>query len=633
MRNKYYNDAIVGNEKLKVTFTDKGELVRLIYGTIDFKQFIETYHVGVKVNNSALIYLHDDINNSYKQEYIEDTNIVVTNIYNSYFKLKVVQKDFVPLKDNVLIKEYTLINENNIDLNINMLAYSKAYSNLNNDTCGYIKNDALLQYNHDYTICTFSKNKILSAQINGSLESFPTGKVWGKDYVGMSPDSAISYELGVIKPGEEVKFVLYVMVNDNSNKALIRELDQEIDRIKKLELQKVEEDTIKYWQKFIKEHDKLKINKSDLSYKIKKIYNRSILLFPLLSNSETGGISAGFEVDEFKSKCGRYSFCWPRDAAFITEALDIVGMEEQTEKFYSVFCKMTQNKNGMWEQRFYTDGRLAPSWGYQIDETASVVFGAYAHYKTTKDKKFLKDNLKMFEGAISFLQKYVDDLMAEEQKMPKSYNLWEENEGVALYSMASVYAAFSAMHRIYTALQQMMLNNKGTIDYTNKQLKMLEKYSTIVREYSEKAFYDESKKSYVRNLEDGKMDSSMLGAIIPCKMFKLDDERVKNTIERINMTLRTYTGGYLRYEGDHYMNGKYPWPIATLWMAWYYLEAGENDKALECFNFVVNSCSELGYLGEQVDNETMKPVWVIGLTWSHAMFLITLNKLIQKGLI
>ena len=81
MRNKYYNDAIVGNEKLKVTFTDKGELVRLIYGTIDFKQFIETYHVGVKVNNSALIYLHDDINNSYKQEYIEDTNIVVTNIY------------------------------------------------------------------------------------------------------------------------------------------------------------------------------------------------------------------------------------------------------------------------------------------------------------------------------------------------------------------------------------------------------------------------------------------------------------------------------------------------------------------------------------------------------------------------
>ena len=633
MRNKYYNEAVVGNEKLKVTYTRNGELLRLIYGTIDFKQFIETYHVGLKVNDSALIYLHEDINNSYSQEYIEDTNILVTNIYNSYFKLKVVQKDFVPLKDNVLVKEYTLINENNIDLNVDLLAYSKAYNNLNNDTCGYVKNDILIQYNHDYSICTFSKNKISSVQINGSKETFPTGKVWGKDYVGMSSDSAISYELGVLKPGEETKIVLYVYVNDNSKKGVIRELEQEVDRIKKLDTQKLEEDTIKYWQKFVKEHDKLKINKSDLSYKIKKIYNRSILFFPLLSNSETGGISAGFEVDEFKTKCGRYSYCWPRDAAFITEALDIVGMEEQTEKFYSVFCKMTQNKNGMWEQRFYTDGRLAPSWGYQIDETASVVFGAYAHYKVTKDKKFLKDNLKMFESAISFIQKYVDDLLSESPKMPKSYNLWEENEGVALYSMASVYAAFNAMHRIYTALQQMMLNNKGTVDYINKQLKMLEKYSALVLEYSEEKFYDENRKSYVRNLEDGKMDSSILGAIVPCKMLKLDDEKVRNTIERINMTLRTYTGGYLRYEGDHYMDGKYPWPIATLWMAWYYLEVGEYDNALECFNFVVNSASNLGYLGEQVNNETMQPAWVFGLTWSHAMFLITLEKLIGKELL
>lgn len=176
MRNKYYNEAVVGNEKLKVTYTRNGELLRLIYGTIDFKQFIETYHVGLKVNDSALIYLHEDINNSYSQEYIEDTNILVTNIYNSYFKLKVVQKDFVPLKDNVLVKEYTLINENNIDLNVDLLAYSKAYTNLNNDTCGYVKNDILIQYNHDYSICTFSKNKISSVQINGSKETFPTDR-------------------------------------------------------------------------------------------------------------------------------------------------------------------------------------------------------------------------------------------------------------------------------------------------------------------------------------------------------------------------------------------------------------------------------------------------------------------------
>jgi len=68
------------------------------------------------------------------------------------------------------------------------------------------------------------------------------------------------------------------------------------------------------------------------------------------------------EVDEYKTKCGRYSYCWPRDAVFITKALDILGMTKETTLFYSKFCKITQSKNGMWEQRFYTDGRLAPSW-------------------------------------------------------------------------------------------------------------------------------------------------------------------------------------------------------------------------------------------------------------------------------
>ena len=123
----------------------------------------------------------------------------------------------------------------------------------------------------------------------------------------------------------------------------------------------------------------------------------------------------------------------------------------------------------------------------------------------------------------------------------------------------------------------------------------------------------------------------MLGAVYPFAVFKADDPRVLNTIERMNMTIRTYTGGYVRYEDDKYMGGYNPWPIATLWMACYYVIMDDKKKALECFNFVVNSASDLNLLPEQVDNSTMKPAWVIGLTWSHAMFIITLEKLIQDG--
>ena len=633
MRTKYFNDGIVGNKKIKVSFTKTGEMIRMFYGAADYKQFIEFYHTGIKINNSALIYLHNDLNNSFSQEYIKDTNVLQTHIYNSYYKVRITQTDFVPISENVLIKHYLFKNENTIDLNLNFLVYSKILSNLNNDTSGYVKNDTLIQYNHDFSVCTFSTEKISSKQINGAENNFIKGAISGKDYIGMSSDSSVSYNLKKIKPGEEKELTIFVYINKNRNKCMLNELDDEIDRIRKLDVQNLKENCIKYWRRYVKEHDKLGINKKILSSKIKKIYNRSILLFPLLVHEKTGGISAGIEVDEDKTKCGRYSYCWPRDGVFVTEAFDVVSMHEETEKFYSTFCKMTQSKNGMWEQRFYTDGRLAPCWGYQIDETASVILGIYAHYKITKNKKFLKDNLKMCEKAISFLEKYIDDLLENKGKFQLSYDLWEEHEGNSFYSVATIFAAFNAMSKIYIELKSTLDINKVKSEIIKTQIENMEKNSQKLKDYCLNTFYDENKKSFVRNLDDKKIDISLLGVIVPFKMFSPDDKKVKNTIERINMTLRTYTGGYIRYEDDGYMGGYNPWPIATLWMAWYYLEAGDNQKALENFAFVTNSASGHGYLGEQVNNDAMKPSWVIGLTWSHAMYLLTLEKMLQKGLL
>ena len=357
------------------------------------------------------------------------------------------------------------------------------------------------------------------------------------------------------------------------------------------------------------------------------------MLFPILINEETGGISAGIEVDEEKTKCGRYSYCWTRDAVFITKALDVVGMEDDTERFYSNFCKNTQSKNGMWEQRFYTDGRLAPCWGYQIDETASVVYGVYDHYEKVKDKKFLKENLKMCENAIVFLEKYIDDLLEEKNEFQLSYDLWEEFEGISLYSISSIFGAFSSMLNIYKEVKDLFENNRLKIEAINKQTKILEKRLLDIKEYCLKTFYNEEKKTFVRNVVDNKIDISLIGTVTPFNMFTPKEKNIENTIERINMTLRTYTGGYIRYENDTYMGGYNPWPIATLWMACYYLEAGDNKRALENFAFVTNSASEHGLLGEQVNNDAMKPSWVIGLTWSHAMYLMVLEKLIKKGLI
>lgn len=655
MENKYFNEAIIGNKNMIATFTGKGELQRMYFPSKDNKQYIDFFRTGVKINNSDLIYLHDDINNVYKQYYDTDTNILNTEITNTYFNLKTVQTDYMLTKENVLVKRYIFLNESKIDLDVNFYIHSELLSDKNNLVSCKIVDGGMMQYAHDFTVSTFAKGyKLLSHQINGSKETIKRAEIQDKDYIGMSKDSSICYDLGIIKPNEKKIIEICILIDENKN---VSDIEDEIERIKKIDLSKEYINTKAYWRKYVKVHNGLNIKESDNSYeeRIYEIYKRSILLFPLLTNYETGGIIASPEIDEDFTKCGRYAYCWPRDAVFITKAMDIVKMEKETEKFYKSFCKKTQSKNGMWEQRFYTDGKLAPSWGYQIDETASVIYGVYEHYKYTKSEKFLKDNLKMCEKAIDFLKRYVKDWLEIEGKDERdkdkvqeeieaavnrqghkyhvSYDLWEMSEGIHLYSLASIYSAFNCILEIYRILGKNVSefeNNRLKEEKVQKNEREIEKIQTEIKKYINQNLYDEEKKSYVRNTDDKKMDISILGAVTPFNVFKPKEKKVRNTVERINLSLRTYTGGYQRFEQDHYMNGN-PWPIANLWMTLYYLETGEKKKAKETFDFVVKTAGKHYFLGEQVNNETLKPNWVIGLGWSHAMFLIVLEKLYGKN--
>ena len=592
MKTKYFNDAIIGNKNIKATYSKKGELLRCYYPNIDYRQFIDEFMVGIKVNDSNLIKLNDDINNVYNQYYTENTNILNTEIQNTYFNLKILQTDYIPIKENILVKKYKFINEHNIDLDVKLLIHSTLLTDENNSVGGIYNNETLMQYMHDYSFCIFSKKSPLSYQINNSKENINYGVISGKDYVGLSYDSSISYDIGQLKPNECKEIEIIISIYDNK-KLTIKNIEEDVIRIKKIDLKKEFENTKKYWINYVRKHDTLKlaIPQNERQKKIEQIYKRTILLYPLLINTETGGISAAAEVDENYSKSGRYSYCWTRDSIFITDAMYKLGMKKEVEKFYKNFCSITQSKNGMWEQRFYTDGKLAPCWGYQIDETASVIYGIYNYYQNEKDPKFLKDNLKMCEKAINYLEKYIENIFNGEE-MVQSYDLWENFEGIHTYSIAAIFAAFEKMIKIYDEVKPLYENNRLKLEQIVREKEKLEKYLLKIKEYIEKNLYDKENKCFLRNNIDKKMDISLLGIVTPFKIFSPKEKKVQNTVEKMNLTLRTYTGGYLRYEGDTFMGGKNPWIIANLWLAQYYIELGEKVKARECFNFVVNSSNQ-----------------------------------------
>lgn len=647
MKKKYYNDAFIGNKNIIASFSKYGELLRLYYPLPDYRQYSSFFHVGVKVNDSNIIYLHNDINNKYNQYYNEKSNVLNTEIENTYFNLSIKQTDCVMVNQDVLLKKYVLKNENSIDLDIKFLVHSGVISSYNNMAGGMIENDALIQYSHNFTCAIFSKEKLFSHQLNNVEKNIDSGEIYDKDYIGMSENSAISYNLGVLKPGERKEFSLIVFLKyDEGN---ISEVIEKIDKLRKVNVDKEIEKVDKYWNKYFEEHNTLKIKKDGTEFgnKLADIYNRTILFMPLLVNEKTGAIIASLEVDEERDKCGKYAYCWPRDAIIILNKLDHLGFSDLTEKFYSVFLKNTQCKNGMWEQRFFSDGRLAPCWGYQVDETAIVVWEAYEHYKFIekntgkKDKKFLKDNLKMLELATRFLEKYIDFILGKEEKedlvrieLEKKYNykerdeiykhpsydLWEQNEGVHLYSLSSIFGAFSAMIKIYDELAELFVNNRLKQDDIILNKARYESYLREIKQYILENLVDKERQVLLRNKTDRLTDISMLGSVIPFGVFKPEEKIIKNTVEQINMTIRTYLGGYLRFQDDSYIGGKNPWIIATAWMGMYYKKIGDTAKANECLRFIVNSATPLGLLPEQA-NSDLNETWVIGLGWSHAMFI------------
>lgn len=97
---------------------------------------------------------------------------------------------------------------------------------------------------------------------------------------------------------------MMIFVFDNKDKYLPDEMESKIEDIRKIDVKKELQNTKSYWRKYVKSHIRQDIIE-DTTYKerINNIYKRTILLYPLLTNSVTGGVSAAMEIDEDFSKC------------------------------------------------------------------------------------------------------------------------------------------------------------------------------------------------------------------------------------------------------------------------------------------------------------------------------------------
>lgn len=373
--------------------------------------------------------------------------------------------------------------------------------------------------------------------------------------------------------------------------------------------------------------------KINLPESAQALYHRSLLTLKQMQDP-SGGIIAAPEFQFEFTACGGYGYCWGRDAGFISLAMDSVGMYDESAAFYR-YMASCQSANGSFLHRHDMKGNLGPSWGLlQPDETGSVLFGLWQHVKLSGRKDTAEGLKDMVVRAAQWL---AHSRFADTQWSPEGFDLWEEREGVHLYSVAAVIAGLRAAVSLARELNWTVADAEWT-ERANQLSRLLEE-NLIADKKSGESFF--ARTLFLKNTNrqdtlscvvndvqrwssDYVTDISLLGLVEPFEAVSpaFAAEALPQLCHAVRKVLwRPGVGGIGRYEGDHYRDGQ-PWILTTLWLALASARCSEKELAVECLAWVIAHTPREGQLPEQIDPVSGEPSWVMPLTWSHAMFLL-----------
>ncbi|QKQ99581.1 glycoside hydrolase family 15 protein [Metallosphaera tengchongensis] len=323
-----------------------------------------------------------------------------------------------------------------------------------------------------------------------------------------------------------------------------------------------------------------------------------------------------------------YQYFWPRDGAIAAHALDIAGYGELAMRHFN-FVKDIVSSEGYLYHKYNPNRTLASSWHpwlynnkkilpIQEDETALEVWAMGNHFRRYKDLDELTEIYRRFvKPALHFMMRYMED------GLPKpSFDLWEERYGIHLYTISTVYGGLTQGAELAKGMGDESLA-EDALDVAKTM-----KEQTLAKLTNGRRFIRRLDESYQ---PDDTVDASMYAPYF-FGMLEPDHPLMVSTVEAIIQKL-LINGGIARYENDMYQRRSSkpnPWIITTLWIAQYMIDLKKSDKGKELINWVVERASPSGLLPEQVDPEGFQSTSVMPLVWSHAEFIITLNKLRGK---
>lgn len=441
-----------------------------------------------------------------------------------------------------------------------------------------------------------------------------------------------------LAPKEE-KIVYYWMAIGKSIKE-VQELDAYVqDRTPEYMMHTTRD----FWRAWVTRH---RYDFSQLGKSVESLFKKSLFILRAHTDNH-GAILASGDSEMLQFGKDSYGYSWPRDGALSAFALDLAGNTNITRRYFQ-FCDKTISDGGYFMHKYRPDESLGSSWHpwikdgkitlpIQEDETALIVYALWNHYELSKDIEFVEDLYNsLIKPAAEFMVSFRDETTA----LPKaSYDPWEEKMGIFTYTTATVIAGLLAASNFARILGKADSSRR----YAQAADEMRSAITTHLWNEAGGYFYKALHVDGGSIAHEDTIDMSAFYGLVAFATFDVNDERITRFAETVQKELlcETKISGFARYKGDRYFRQKgsedvpgNPWVITALWMAQYHIAKAKDSNGLQearkWIEWTVARALPSGILAEQFDPHTGEHLSAMPLTWSHAEFVTTVIKYLDK---
>jgi oligosaccharide amylase len=617
--------AALGNSQVLVTLGASAEVMSLFYPDLDHSQNVYEWMTAVYAGppgEGRLSWTWDELWER-EQEYVPDTNVVVTRLRSSALGLVLTITDFVDDELDAFHRRFELRNTGSGQFTGALLQYLELRLGEvpRKQSVRYLDQyHGFLQYYRGLAIAVGGDppdearcGKSPRHPSGGTKADLGDGRLESQSEDIGDVAIALSWRAG-LAPGESMVRELHAVAADGEPQALRGLEAAQADGFDRR--RERAENRAQAWLG--------RARQVELADDLQGAYRRSLLAARLLASRRSGAIIAAPEFDPAFELSGGYGFCWPRDGCEGATALAAAGYPEVIDHWCEWLIR-TQGEDGLWRQRYWSSGQAAPAWcqreGFeQVDQGAAATLCLAEQARERGAEDWWEPVRRAAEALSQFIG---DDGLHKE-----AADLWEIHRGTFVYTNSGIAAALRAAADL--AEQQGETDLASSWRHVAARIK-----AAVLRDFWQDDHFIRGK--WPGGDPDWTPDSSTLGTIVPFRLVTGESPDERELIGRhlawVEQNLgREHNGGrgIVRFTDEAYLGGTIG-AVNTLWMAEAMLAlavwgrapraAGLADAAERYMRFALRHGTPTGLLPELIGAGSGPAYWAAPHAWSSGLFI------------